>query len=177
MRRNVAPKTATLEAPQRRRLLGALGLGAFLLALPSVALAQEHEAGGSGGGGSGHRGGESGGGHGGEGGESGGGAGQGRTSGERAVRHRQRTGRTLGGGESGGGHTGGGGHGGSGHGGGETGGETGGEIGETTSPTGTIPLPSDGSITGPIGGSVGGEHFVHEGPGNWGADSKVLRRP
>ncbi len=103
-------------------------------------------------------GGEAGGGHSG-GGESGGGEsegkhGAGKTPGERARRHRQRTGRTLGGGESGGGHTGGG------------GGEDGGTV-----------LPPDGSTSGPIGGGSGGEHFIHEGQGGWGADNKVLRSP
>jgi hypothetical protein len=98
---------------------------------------------------------ETGGGHTG-GGESGGGHGAGRTPGERARRHRQRTGRTLGGGETGGG--------------GHTGGDGGGDNG------GTIP-PPDGSTTGPIGGGNGGEHFIHEGQGSWGADNKVLRSP
>ncbi len=59
-----------------------------------------------------------------------------------------------GGGESGGGHTGGG------------GGEDGGTV-----------LPPDGSTSGPIGGGSGGEHFIHEGQGGWGADNKVLRSP
>ncbi len=101
-------------------------------------------------------GGEAGGGHSG-GGESGGGEsegkhGAGKTPGERARRHRQRTGKTLGGGESGGGHTGGG------------------------EDEGTV-LPPDGSTSGPIGGGSGGEHFIHEGQGGWGADNKVLRSP
>ena len=143
----------------RRRLLVALAVGSMAVALPLMADAQE-SGGGKGKGG----GGESGGGHsggGGEsgGGESGGGHGAGRTPAQRAVRHRQRTGRTLGGGESTGGSTGGTGRTGANH------------IGGATQ---IIP---DGSTTGPIGGDAGGEHFVHEGQGGWGADSKVLRRP
>ncbi|MDE2333825.1 MAG: hypothetical protein KGK10_04750 [Rhodospirillales bacterium] len=102
--------------------------------------------------------GESGGGHSGSGESGGGGHGQGRTPAERAVRHRYRHGRTLGGGENTGGETGG-------------GSTTGG--GTVTSPT----SPTDGASTGPIGGSNGGEHFVHPGTGGWGADTKVLRRP
>jgi hypothetical protein len=163
------------EPPRRRWLLGALGVSVLALCLSRRALAQEHGAGESGGSG-GHGAGESaghgsggqhgGGGSGGGGEESGGRHGAGRTSAERAVRHRQRTGRTLGGGENTGGHTGGGGE--------NTGGVTG--SGETGGGT-TIALPADGSTTGPIGGSTGGEHFVHRGTGGWGADGKVLRRP
>ena len=164
---NHANSMSFLKIPRgRRELLGMAGLAALMFAFqPHGAAAQETggEAGGghSGGGesGGGHTGGgESGGGHSG-GGESGGGEsegkhGAGKTPGERARRHRQRTGKTLGGGESGGGHTGGG------------GGEDGGTV-----------LPPDGSTSGPIGGGSGGEHFIHEGQGGWGADNKVLRSP
>ena len=99
------------------------------------------------------------------------GAGAGQTPAQRTLRHRERFGRTLGGGESGGGPTGGGSHGGGHTGGGE---ET---TGETSSSTGALLSLPDGSTTGPIGGSVGGEHFVHTGPGGWGADTRILRRP
>lgn len=153
------------------RLLSALSL---LLVLPGTSFAQEHSGGESGGHGEGEAsagaGHGNGGGHGngaGEGrggehgeGEAGGGMGEGRTPAERAVRHRQRTGRTMGGGESNGGHTG--------------TGDAG--AGETTTSTGSTALPSDGATTGPIGGDTGGEHFVHQGQGPWGADTKVLRR-
>lgn len=174
------------QPPPRRWLLGALSVGLLALTLPAGALAAEegkggaggHESGGGRGGeaggaggheGGGGKGGEAGGagGHEGGGGEGGGGNWQNKSPGQRAVRHRQQTGRTLGGGEGGGGHTGGSGHtGGGSHSGTETG-----EAG--------ISMPSlpDGSTTGPIGGSVGGEHFVHPGTGGWGADTKVLRGP
>ena len=150
---NHANSMSFLKIPRgRRELLGMAGLAALMFAFqPHGAAAQETGGGHTGGG-------ESGGGHtgGGEsgGGESGGKHGAGKTPGERARRHRQRTGRTLGGGESGGGHTGGG------------GGEDGGTV-----------LPPDGSTSGPIGGGSGGEHFIHEGQGGWGADNKVLRSP
>jgi hypothetical protein len=129
-----------------------------------------HTGGGeSGGGHSG--GGESGGGHTG-GGESGGGHSgnpQGKTPAERAKQHREQTGRTMGGGEGKGGQTGGGGH---------TGGGSHSGVDEgTVTPTIGPQVPSDGAITGPIGGSTGGEHFVHPGTGGWGADTKVLRKP
>ncbi len=179
---------------------GALAQGTTILKGSGESGASGKGAAGKGGGesGGGHTGGgESGGGHTG-GGESGGGCGgggcggsaggesghsgnpQGKTPGQRAVRHRQQTGRTLGGGEDTGGHTGGSGHtGGGGHSGNDTGTDTG--TGTGTNPgtvTTTGPeVPSDGSITGPIGGSGGGEHFVHPGTGGWGADTKVLRRP
>jgi len=175
------------ERPTRRWLLAALGLGAVLLAPPQIVLAQEHGSGGeSGHGGGAEAGGEHGGGggsqggsesgHGGGGGsqgggESGHGAGAGQTPAQRAIRHRERFGRTQGGGESGGGPTGGGHTGGSHTGGGEE------ATGATPGSTGTLISLPDGSTTGPIGGSVGGEHFVHAGPGNWGADAKVLRLP
>jgi len=35
--------------------------------------------------------------------------------------------------------------------------------------------PPGGSVSGPIGGTGGGEHFVHPDTGYWGAD-KVLRQ-
>ena len=156
----------------RRGLLGLLAAGSLVVVLPMRARAQD--SGGESGGGHGG-GGESGGGHGGGesgGGESGGRHGAGKSPEQRAVQHRQRTGRTLGGGESTGGHTGG-----SGHGGGSdhTGGS--GDAGNTGHTGGVQQIIPDGSTTGPIGGAAGGEHFVHEGQGSWGADTKVLRRP
>ncbi len=185
---SIVSKVKTSPALGRRGwLLGTLGLAAMTLLPGEGALAQgttilkgSGESGASGKGAAGKGGGESGGGHtgGGESGHSG--NPQGKTPGQRAVRHRQQTGRTLGGGEDTGGHTGGSGHtGGGGHSGNDTGTDTG--TGTGTNPgtvTTTGPeVPSDGSITGPIGGSGGGEHFVHRGTGGWGADTKVLRRP
>ena len=86
------------------------------------------------------------------GGQGGGGNGAGRTPSQRAVRHRQQTGRTLGGGET---HGGGGGR-------------------DALGNTDTLPL-QDGTTTGPVGGDSGGEHYIHEGLGDWSAGSKVLR--
>ncbi len=163
----------------RRCFVRVLGAFSLLLVLPGASFAQEHSGGESGahgegeagagaghgngageGHGGGHGEGEGGGGGHGEGEAGGGGMGQGKTPAQRAVRHRQRTGRTMGGGESNGGHTG--------------TGDAG--AGETTTSTGSTALPSDGATTGPIGGDTGGEHFVHQGQGPWGADTKVLRR-
>lgn len=174
---NMRPHPSRSEsiALGRRPLIGALlTIGAFLL-LPAVtARSQDSHSGGSGGkGGSGGshssgRGESSSGGHtsgGGEsssaghtsgGGEEGGGKGAGRTPQQRAYRHRQRTGRLLGGGVSHGGHA------------------TREPAELTTSPSGSTAPGTLG--TGEIGGDSGGEHFVHDGPGYWGADGKVLRR-
>ncbi len=181
----IGSKIAMSPVPTRRFWLrGLLGMAAFMLVPRPAAFAQGTTtihpggggkgAGGKGGGESGggeSGGGESGGGHGA--GESGGGKGgdnpQDRTPAQRAMRHRERKGRTLGGGESTGGGTGGGGH----TGGGSHSGDEGGTGTTTLAPQ----VPSDGSITGPIGGSNGGEHFVHPGIGGWGADTKVLRQP
>ena len=165
----VLPPTEPRMLVRRRALggllAGAAAVGMFALAWPERALAAD-EGGGSGHGGGGSGAGESGGGHGG--GESGGGRGAGRTPGERALRHRQRTGRTLGGGESGG-------HGG--HTGGDSGGDTGGGGGSGGGDTGTGTVTTDGSTTGPIGGTTGGEHFVHPGIGDWSVRGRVLRKP
>ena len=143
----------------RRSLFGLLGASVFLLGMPGTLWAEKSGESHSGGD-SGHGGGGSGGGEGG--GESGGGHGAGRTPSQRAVRHRQRTGRTLGGGET--------------HGGGTSGNHDGGGSGdgEIDQGTGTLPL-QDGTTTGPLGGDSGGEHFIHEGLGDWSAGSKVLR--
>jgi len=157
------PTTAVMppaESSTRRRLLGwlfsgALGIGALGLATASPALAQGH----TGGGGSGGDSGEEGKTHGtpGGGGDDEAGKAQGRTPQQRAMRHRQRTGKTLGGGESDTGHTGHGGH-----------------EGDTTVDMTDLPSElSEGSIAG---GSTGAEHFVHNSPGYWGVDGKILRR-
>ena len=138
-------------AARRRNVLYLLGVGALTLALPQRLGAEEAGGGGSGGG-------SGSGGH--EGGGSGSGNKGGKTPAQRAVQHRQRTGRTLGGGESHGGETG------DNHGDGGGSGE-----GESTE----APPLSEGSTTGPIGGESGGEHFIHQGQGGWGADTKVLR--
>jgi hypothetical protein len=161
-------RPAAREGLTTRRRLFAWALPALLaLATAPAALAQSHQ-GGKGGGGGGDEG--TGGSHGGggdEGGEEGGGGGKGkaagRTPGERAQRHRARTGQTLGGGEGKGpGHTGG--H----H--GDGGDEEGGGTDDTTDTADTL---SGGSVAG---GSTGAEHFVHDSPGYWGVDGKVLRR-
>ena len=156
----------------RRGTFSVLTAFALVLALPGQAIAQSQGSGtdrtsGGGESGGGHTGGsgggESGGGHtgGSGGGESGGGhtggsggSGHGKTPGERAKQHRQRTGRVLGGGVSKGGHPG-----------------TG---GEPPASGGIVTPPTDGSTSGPIGGGAGGEHFIHKGLGCWGADCKVL---
>jgi hypothetical protein len=165
---------------------GLFGAAATMLLPLPAAFGQSsgtiHKGGGESGGGKGaggSGGGESGGGHGGgeSGGESGGGKGggmggdnpQGKTPSQRAMRHREQTGRTMGGGEGKGGQTGGGGHTGGGS-------HSGVEGGTPTTTLGTQ-VPADGAITGPLGGSNGGEHFVHPGTGGWGADTKVLRKP
>lgn len=140
----------------RRALVAALGIGVASVLAAGVAHAQQH----SGGGDDGHGGGGHGGGGGGGGGDDGGGGGVGKTPQQRAVRHRARFGQTLGGGENMGGH--GGGRGG-GHGGGH-GGEGGVDDNDNL---------SDGTIAG---GATGAEHFVHDSPGYWGVDGKVLRR-
>ena len=143
----------------RRGTFSVLTAFALVLALPGQAIAQSQGSGtdrtsGGGESGGGHTGGsgggESGGGH--TGGS--GGSGHGKTPGERAKQHRQRTGRVLGGGVSKGGHPG-----------------TG---GEPPASGGIVTPPTDGSTSGPIGGGAGGEHFIHKGLGCWGADCKVL---
>jgi len=87
---------------------------------------------------------------------------QGRSAQDRAQRHRERTGQTLGGGERTRNRYG--------------GGNSGGEPGTDT------PGDSDGADISSIdddslaGGSGGAEHYVHDGTGYWGVDGKVLRR-
>lgn len=139
----------------RRSLFGLLGANILLLGLPGTLWAEEAGGGHSGGGG-----GHAGGGGGEKGGSGGGGNGAGRTPSQRAVRHRQQTGRTLGGGET--------------HGGGTGGNHGGGGGGDTLGNADTLPL-QDGTTTGPVGGDSGGEHFIHEGLGDWSTGSKVLR--
>lgn len=139
----------------RRGLVAALGLGAASVLAAGTALAQDAHGGGGGGGG--------GGGHSGESGDDGR-NGAGRTPQQRALRHRARTGQTLGGGESADGH---GGLHGSGRGGGHGGNEGGGDAGLDDSNL------SDGSVAG---GATGAEHFTHDPSGYWGVDGKVLRR-
>ncbi|WP_298225309.1 hypothetical protein [Acidocella sp.] len=158
-------------AARRRNVLCLLGVGALTLALPQRLVAEEAGGSGGGSGSGGHGGGGSGsgghsGGGSGSGGHEGGGEGGsgnkgGKTPAQRAVQHRQRTGRTLGGGESHGGET------------GDNHCDGGGGSGEGESTE--APPMSEGSTTGPVGGESGGEHFIHQGQGGWGADTKVLR--
>ncbi len=173
-----------LRSHNRRRLLQ-FGLPALFGLLLSTSV-MGAEAGGGGGGeskgasGGGEGKGKGGGGGGGEG-KGGGGGGEGKGKGgmgggegegggqrkgagrspqERAYRHRERTGRTLGGGIHD--HP-----------------TADGELlpGDTGSTSGAGATTAGETLSsGEIGGDTGGEHFVHDSSGAWGVDSRILRR-
>ena len=153
-----------LRSHNRRRLLQ-FGLPALFGLLLSTSV-MGAEAGGGGGGESkgASGGGGEGKGKGGMGGGEGEGGGQrkgaGRSPQERAYRHRERTGRTLGGGIHD--HP-----------------TADGELlpGDTGSTSGAGATTAGETLSsGEIGGDTGGEHFVHDSSGAWGVDSRILRR-
>ena len=153
-----------LRSHNRRRLLQ-FGLPALFGLLLSTSV-MGAEAGGGGGGeskgasGGGEGKGKGGGGGGGEGKGGGQRKGAGRSPQERAYRHRERTGRTLGGGIHD--HP-----------------TADGELlpGDTGSTSGAGATTAGETLSsGEIGGDTGGEHFVHDSSGAWGVDSRILRR-
>lgn len=158
-----APGTNGKRASSRRGLVAGVVAALGLAALPVVPAIGQSSGSGHSSSDSGHSGGSSG--HSGSGSDKESDAGhgsekaKGRSPDERARRHRQRTGRTLGGGE-----------------GGHTPGKTGGHGKGDEDDDAVSSLVPDALTDGTVGGSTGAEHFTHGSPGYWGVDGKVLRR-